>query len=81
MDGGTSTLRDDSVTNNAASGGAGGHSGPGSWVGAVGLGEGGGIYIDTAATVYLDAFTVANVIHNKASTSNNDIVGSYTVKP
>jgi hypothetical protein len=81
VDGATLTLRDDSVTTNAASGGAGGHSGPGSWVGAVGLGEGGGIYIETAATVYLDAFTVANVLYNKASTSDPDIHGSYSSIP
>ena len=73
--GGTVTLRDDSVTKNAAVGGEGGSSRL--QVGAVGLGEGGGIYIDAAATVYLDAFTVANVIHNKASTSNNGILGGY----
>jgi hypothetical protein len=77
--GGTLTLRDDSVTKNTAAGGAGGSSR--SRVGAVGLGEGGGIYIDTTATVSLDAYSVADILKNTASTNNNDIFGSYNPIP
>jgi hypothetical protein len=71
--GGTVTLREDTVDANAATGGA------GSALGAGGLGEGGGIYIDTPATAYLDAFTMANVINNTALTSYPNIDGSYTI--
>jgi hypothetical protein len=77
--GGTVTLHNDSVMKNAAQGGAGGASQL--RVGAVGLGEGGGLYIDTAATAYLDAFSLANVIRNKASTSDTNIFGLYTSIP
>jgi hypothetical protein len=49
--------------------------------GVAGLGEGGGLYIDTLASVCLDAFTLARVTHNSASTSYPDIFGSYTVCP
>lgn len=70
--GGTLTMRNDTVTDNAAVGGAGG-SGSGS----PGKGEGGGLYIDRPAAVYLDAFTVANVVNNTASTSDPNIHGSY----
>jgi hypothetical protein len=73
--GGDITLLQTSVTGNAAQGGtAGSHH---AYHGVDGLGEGGGLYVDPAATVSLDAYTVANVIHNKASTSNDDILGSY----
>jgi hypothetical protein len=68
---GTITLQNDIITQNTSEGGAGGsgaHIGPG---------KGGGMAIRSAATAYLDAFTVANVIHNKASTSNKDFLGSY----
>jgi hypothetical protein len=70
--GGTITLRYDSAIGNAANGGAGGTAG---------LGQGGGLYINPLAAVYLDAFTLAHVISNIASTSNNDIYGSYTLIP
>jgi len=66
--GGSVTLQSDTVTGNAANGGRGGSAG---------LGEGGGLCIGTTATVYLDAFTLANTANNTASTSNNDIFGSY----
>jgi len=65
--GGTLTLGNDTVTGNTA-------QGSGVYPG---LGEGGGLYIAAAATVYLDAFTLANTVNNTASTSNNDIFGSY----
>ena len=43
-----------------------------------GLGEGGGIYIYPGAWVSLDAFTLAHIQQNKASTSDPDIAGSYS---
>src|SRR5262249_50203337 len=43
-----------------------------------GAGEGGGLYIDSFASVCLDAFTAAHVTNNKASTSGPNIYGSYT---
>jgi hypothetical protein len=70
--GGTITLRDDSVTGNAAGGGYGY---------ALGLGEGGGLYIDPTAAVYLDAFALANILNNTASTSDPNIHGSYSLLP
>jgi hypothetical protein len=63
--GGTVTMRDDSVTGNSANGHARGFSG--------------GLYIASAATVYLDAFTVANIVNNTASGISNDIYGAYTL--
>jgi hypothetical protein len=46
-----------------------------------GLGEGGGLYIDPLASVCLDAFTVANILNNKASTSGDNIYGPHTICP
>jgi hypothetical protein len=68
--GGAITLHGDRVTGNAALG----SNGPGA-------GAGGGLYIDPAATVYLDAFTLANVLNNTASTSDPNIHGSYSLLP
>jgi hypothetical protein len=65
------------MTQNSAIGGRAGN-GIG---GAAGTGAGGGLYIDPLASVCLDASTVANVTSNNASTSGNDIYGSYTVCP
>jgi hypothetical protein len=45
------------------------------------VGKGGGLYIASAATLYLDAFTLAHTINNTASTSNNDIFGPYILIP
>jgi hypothetical protein len=65
--GGTVTLRSDTVTGNFAQGGAGvkprynGGS------------DGGGLYIDPAAVVYLDAFTLAHTKNNRPG----NIDGSY----
>jgi hypothetical protein len=70
VDWGLVTLRNDTVTGNAAL-----SRGPGS------RGEGGGLYIATSASVCLDAFTLAHVSHNSASTSYPDIFGSYTLCP
>jgi hypothetical protein len=71
--GGTVTLVQDAVTGNRADGGARGPRGN------KGLGEGGGLYIASAATVSLDAYTVADVFNNTASTSHHDIYGPYIV--
>jgi hypothetical protein len=84
--GGTATLTDVTVSSNKAQGGAGGWGsnsggGTGTRYGAPGLGEGGGLYIDPAATVDLDAFTVANILNNTASTSDPNIHGSYSLLP
>jgi hypothetical protein len=57
-------------------------AGQGGGGGAHGVGEGGGLFIyHELASVCLDAFTVANVTGNKASTSGNNIYGSYTICP
>jgi len=71
---GTATIRNCSVVANSAQGGAagGGHA-------AKGQGIGGGIYIDSAALVGLDAFTVSHELKNHASTSDDNIHGSYGV--
>jgi hypothetical protein len=74
--GGSIVMHNDRVTENAAQGGAGGSRGA-----STGVGEGGGLYINALATLDLDAFTLANIINNTASTSNNDIYGSYTMIP
>jgi hypothetical protein len=71
--GGTVTMRHDTVTGNAAQGGAGLGRHPGS----PGLGEGGGLFIDPAAVVSLDAFTQANVTGNTASTKDPNIHGPW----
>jgi hypothetical protein len=71
MERGTLILQNDIVTQNIAEGGAGGPGAP------KGPGEGGGLYIAGATAASLDAFTVANVLHNLASTSNSEIQGSY----
>src|SRR5262249_6824104 len=78
--GGTITLQNVSVTTNVANGGAGGAGAKGQPKGGKGPGAGGGIYIDIGGLVGLDAFTVAHVTRNHASTSGN-IYGSYTVIP
>jgi hypothetical protein len=60
------------VTGNTAASGGGG---------ADGAGEGGGVYIVPLASACLDAFTVAHVTGNKASTSGPNIFGAYTTCP
>jgi hypothetical protein len=76
VSGGTVTLRQTTVSANSAVGGKGGaYNGP------VGLGEGGGLSIDAAALVYLDAITLANISNNTASTTDPNIHGSYKLLP
>jgi hypothetical protein len=74
--GGTVTLLNTEVTQNSAIGGQGG-SGAKSLKGAPGQGGGGGLYIDHLASVGLDAFTVNHTKGNKASTTDNNIHGTY----
>jgi hypothetical protein len=78
---GALTLHDTSVTGNTANGGSGGNGAHGQPRGATGKGVGGGLYIDLPASVGLDAFTVSHVKKNHASTSDDDIHGSYEVIP
>ena len=47
--------------------------------GSDGWGIGGGLYIADGSLVYLDAYTVAHVTNNKASTAAPNIDGWYTV--
>jgi hypothetical protein len=87
--GGTIDLHNDTVSANTAAGGAGGQAGHcGSKGlkfkasnGPSGLGEGGGLHIDPAAAVCLDAFTQSNFQKNHASTSAPNIHGTYTTCP
>jgi hypothetical protein len=64
----TLTLKGVTVEHNRAIGGEGDDGG-----------IGGGLYLASGGSAYLDAFTQANVKHNDASTSNDDIFGYYTV--
>jgi hypothetical protein len=74
---GTSTLTvtQSTVTGNSATGGAAGSGG------SAGQGIGGGAYFADGGIVCLDFFTETNVTGNHASTSNDDIFGSYTICP
>jgi hypothetical protein len=76
---GTVTIHNSSVATNTAQGGAGGIGPKHNRDGKPGQGLGGGIYIDGAALVGLDAFTVDHVKGNRASTKHSDIYGSYDV--
>ncbi len=69
---GTVMLHNSTVDYNSAVGGKGASGSPN------GLGEGGGLYMYMGTVVHLDAFTLTNTINNTASTSNNNIFGSYT---
>jgi hypothetical protein len=44
-----------------------------------GNGLGGGLYLAADGSVWLDVFSVLQVKHNHASTSNDDIFGEYTI--
>jgi hypothetical protein len=68
--GGTATITATVITTNTAKGGMGGSKG-----GSDGYGYGGGI----AGTVFLDPFTRDHLKRNTASTSGNDISGSYSL--
>jgi hypothetical protein len=73
--GGTASLTGATITSNAAVAGQGGFAWMGS--GRPGLGEGGGLYIDPAALVCLDAFTQAHMTNNTASTQDPNIHGPW----
>ena len=77
--GGTVELRGTTFTKNAAKGGIGGNSPQGLPKGPDGAGRGGGVYIAASALVGLDSFTQAHTSGNTASTSGNDIFGSFTI--
>jgi hypothetical protein len=79
--GGAVTLTGITISSNTAQGGNGGKGSAAAYNGQDGVGKGGGLYIASLATVGLDAFTVAHINHNHASTSNDDIYGSYTLLP
>jgi hypothetical protein len=70
----TLTVTVSTVTANSASGGAAGSGG------SAGLGKGGGAYFATGGHVCLDLFTSQNIDGNTASTSNNDVFGSFTTR-
>lgn len=83
--GGTIALRNTTITQNTATGGAGGRGATRPLNGQAGQGLGGGVYIiiDPAtgsplASVGLDDFTVGRTRNNKASTADKDIHGPYT---
>jgi hypothetical protein len=69
----TLTVLASTITGDQAIGGGAGAGG------SAGQGVGGGAYLAAGGVVCLDAFTVANILGNSASTSNNDIFGSYTI--
>jgi hypothetical protein len=80
--GGTVSLSSTAVNHDTVQGGTGGKGGSeGGPNGYPGLGEGGGLYIDPAASVGLDAFTLAHFKNNSASTAYPDIDGSYSTGP
>jgi hypothetical protein len=66
------TLTGSTVVNNSADAGAAGAGG------SAGLGKGGGLYVD-AGSVCLDQQTLEAIVNNRASTSNDDIFGPFTI--
>jgi len=71
--GGTVTIIGTTITGNIAKKGAKGqHTETGQAVG-------GGLYIASGSLAYLDAYTVAHVQNNQASTSDPNIYGTYTL--
>jgi hypothetical protein len=78
--GGTVSVLNSEVTQNAATGGAGGN-GVRSLKGAPGQGFGGGFYIDPLAAVSVDTFTANHMRRNRASTTGTNIHGPYALIP
>jgi hypothetical protein len=76
---GTVRISGSTITRNTAKGGSAGTASKGIAKAAEGVGQGGGIYIASGAVAGLDAFTQANTQGNTASTSDNDIFGSFTL--
>jgi hypothetical protein len=66
------TVTGTGITGNEATGGAAGTGG------SAGQGIGGGVYFASGGVGCLDAYTVAKILSNFASTSNKDVFGSYT---
>jgi hypothetical protein len=66
------TITDTTITSNQATAGAVGGGG------SAGQGVGGGLYLASGGVACLDAYTLANALGNTASTSNNDVFGSFT---
>jgi hypothetical protein len=66
------TVTGSTITHNDADGGVGDAGG------SDGQGIGGGLYLADGGIVCLDVFTQAQVKHNHASTSNDDIFGVFT---
>jgi hypothetical protein len=73
---GTISLQGCTVTGNSAQGGP-----AGGIRGGDGVGEGGGIFTAPAASASIDTYTRNNVTGNTASTSDDEIDGSYTLVP
>jgi hypothetical protein len=69
----TATVASTTITQNQARGGAAGAGG------SAGQGIGGGCYLAAGGNVCLDSFTVANIIGNTASTSNDNIFGVFMI--
>jgi hypothetical protein len=69
----TLTVTTSTITKNQATGGAAGAGGTS------GQGIGGGAYFASGGVVCLDAATVADILGNTASTSNNDVFGNFTI--
>jgi hypothetical protein len=67
------TVTGSTVTHNDADGGAAGAGG------SAGQGIGGGLYLAAGGSVCIDVNTV--IVHNHASTSNDDIFGVFTICP
>jgi hypothetical protein len=67
------TVTGTSITGNEATGGA------ASTGGSAGQGIGGGVYLASGGVGCLDAYTLANVLGNMASTGNNDVFGAFTI--
>jgi hypothetical protein len=66
-------LRRSIITDNRATGGA---AEPGA---SAGSGIGGGLYLEAGGSVCLDAFTIAQLFGNHASTSDDDLLGHFTI--
>jgi hypothetical protein len=66
------TVTGSTVTGNTATGGAAGSGG------SAGQGVGGGAYFAAGGKVFLDAYTLAHVTKNHASTSDDDLFGAFT---
>jgi hypothetical protein len=63
------------ITGNQASGGAAGAGGT------AGQGIGGGVYLVSGGVVCFDLFTSLNLVANTATSSNNNVFGTFTICP